>query len=139
MELIYRGSEGTPILNREAATLNNKVLVSKRRRNASLPIARLPDEVLATIFEESSAKLRIFPRFLFTPHGSGRSRIQQLLEARQIVITHVCHRWRTVALSIFKLWNDIHVDGHIPVEAFQECVKRSKTTLLTLSLHIDYV
>lgn len=61
--------------------------------------------------------------------------MQQLLEARQIMLSHVCHRWRVVALSTVTLWNNLYVDQYLPPEALKECMTRSKQCSLSIALH----
>ncbi|GJE87495.1 F-box protein [Phanerochaete sordida] len=71
-----------------------------RRLNATSPAVALPDELLVEIF-----------KWLTVSHSQSISTVYDCY--RWISATHVCHRWRTVALDASSLWTDISVHGKL--------------------------
>src|SRR6266705_546725 len=65
----------------------------KYHRNALPPISRLPPETLAEIFS-------LFP---FSAVAFGDVSYMEWIR-----VTHICHRWREVALHSPHLWNHIN-------------------------------
>ncbi|KDQ65015.1 hypothetical protein JAAARDRAFT_28678 [Jaapia argillacea MUCL 33604] len=85
----------------------------KSRRNSYAAIARLPNEILTDIFHIlASQPIQISP---FDPVRSPL----------WVVVSHVCHRWRVVALSSPTLWG--HILTPFP-EWVPEMLARSKQT-----------
>ncbi|KAL4242685.1 hypothetical protein ABKN59_011636 [Abortiporus biennis] len=84
--------------------------------NLSVPIARLPSELLLDIFQEYADLSR---SDIFTPKNQW------------IRITHVCSFWRTIALDYPLLWNHILLTGNS--ECVNEMIKRSQKTPLIVS------
>ncbi|KAF9236715.1 hypothetical protein BU15DRAFT_49671, partial [Melanogaster broomeanus] len=64
--------------------------------NETAPVSRLPSDVLAIIFEESR-------RLLYNWAGPRRPL------PIEVQLSHVCARWRQVALSTPSLWTTIRV------------------------------
>ncbi len=85
----------------------------KYRRNALAPISRLPPETLAEIFS-----------LLFSADASEYSPYM-----KGIRVTHVCHRWREVALSSPHLWNHI-IFNKLKLAGFTEILARAKMSPL---------
>ena len=107
----------------QAQTLT--LLDLKRQRNEAIPIGRLPDEVLETLFlslrdicvaEESHAL-----------HPSLRA-------PEWVPITWVCHRFRVLCLGYPLLWNHI---GDYRHKWIFTSVERSTPSLLDVYLNID--
>ncbi|TFY64547.1 hypothetical protein EVG20_g5902 [Dentipellis fragilis] len=69
------------------------------RRNYLVPIGRLPSEMIAHIF---SFAVLVDPVLLYTPPNSGKE-VKRLVLG-WIKVTHVCRRWRQIALSNPALW-----------------------------------
>ena len=65
----------------------------KYRRNALAPISRLPPETLAEIFSLLPFSAKFY---------------EDVPYLEWIRVTHVCHRWREIALTFPYLWNHIH-------------------------------
>ena len=89
----------------------------KYRRNALVPISRLPTETLVEIFS-------------LLPSPAHNSEYVPYLE--WICITHVCHRWREIALSFPYLWNHIHFTK-LTLAGITEILARAKMS----PLHIE--
>ncbi|KAJ7605589.1 hypothetical protein FB45DRAFT_1144050 [Roridomyces roridus] len=70
-------------------------LLDLRRRTKSIlsPIRRIPPEILAEIFK-----------------AAGTSRSRFIFANTPWVLTHVCSRWRAIAISAASLWSFIHLD-----------------------------
>jgi len=68
----------------------------KRQHNSQLPVSRIPNEVLARIFH-----------FLVPGEMIAREYLPNWNHKIRLSITHVCHRWREVALGFSLLWCDI--------------------------------
>lgn len=87
-------------LTNEAFQVQYSILTLQSRiaqiNNETLPISRLPSDVLAIIFEESRCLLNQWP-------GPRRPL------PTEVQLSHVCSRWRQVALSTPSLWTTIRV------------------------------
>ena len=100
----------------------------KRKHNLRLPISRIPDEILSTIFCDlrsnfvSTAAIKILPR----QHGL------ECLEG-WVTITYVCHAWREVALDTSLLWCHIDVSSQV-YNWMPELLRRSKESPLTIAV-----
>ena len=100
----------------------------KRQHNLRLPISRVPDEILSTIFCHlrsnfvSTVAIEVWPR----QHG-----LKCL--TGWVAITHVCHAWREVALDTSSLWCHIDVSSQVH-NWMPELLRRSKESLLTIAI-----
>ncbi|KAI0041453.1 hypothetical protein FA95DRAFT_1471938, partial [Auriscalpium vulgare] len=66
----------------------------RQQRNSLLPVARLPPEILRTIFAFSSE--------IDLPWIENGVRIR----LGWLAVTHVCRRWRVIAVEHTALWTD---------------------------------
>ena len=94
---------------------------SKYRRNARVPVSRLPPETLATIFALLSHSV----------YDEKRSYMKWLH------ITHVCHYWREIALGCSHLWSYINLNKLNPA-SIPEIVARAKMSPLHLEANTTY-
>ena len=92
-----------------------------RRRNALVPISRLPPEILAVIFT-------------FLSHSACDEKGSHVA---WLHITHVCHRWRETALNCSYLWNRINFNKLTPA-GITEIVARAKMSPLYLEAETTY-
>ncbi|KAG9314915.1 hypothetical protein JVU11DRAFT_4023 [Chiua virens] len=87
-------------LTKEAFHVQCSILTLQSRiahiKNETLPISKLPSDVLSIIFEESRCLLNEWP---------GPRRPLPI----EVQLSHVCSRWRQVALSTPSLWTTIRV------------------------------
>ena len=79
--------------------LQAEILRLKREYNALAPLFRVPTEILCMIWIALQEMRADFTPFWKAPPDPFRH--------ADITITHVCHRWRTWALSYPKLWTFI--------------------------------
>ncbi|KZT52530.1 hypothetical protein CALCODRAFT_86856 [Calocera cornea HHB12733] len=98
----------------------------KAAHNASLPVTRLPDDVLQAIFELEAEEI---PRVTRT-----KSDIRSV--AYQIDITHVCRRWRRLALLTPSLWCKLRLDHDQDVVMATRIISQC-TESLSLELRIS--
>ncbi|TFY71714.1 hypothetical protein EVG20_g1283 [Dentipellis fragilis] len=104
-------------LDEDIAAIDRMRFEFVRRRNANLPIYRLPADVLAHIF------WLILPRGAFTarrmrtvsacdsPHWS-QLELQRFPDLDSAIeVTHVCSQWRAVALAHANLWTLIDLSS----------------------------
>ncbi|TCD68952.1 hypothetical protein EIP91_009342 [Steccherinum ochraceum] len=78
----------------------------KVRRNALLPISRLPPEVLSEIFLQCRAAMDTYIADYFDRDLADTPAFPYPWMA---AITHVCHQWREVAMNTHELWATIHL------------------------------
>jgi hypothetical protein len=95
-------------------------LEAKPRRNALVPISRLPPETLATIFA-----------FLSGSAWKERSVYLEWI----LRVTHVCRQWREVALDHSRLWSHINLTKLTPV-GLAEILARAKMAPLHLEADV---
>jgi hypothetical protein len=91
---------------------------SKYRRNALVPISRLPPETLAEIFS-----------FLSPPACDDEAYGYQ----SWLYVTHVCHRWREIAIHCPHLWSHINAYQLSPA-GLTEILTRTKMAPLHLEM-----
>ncbi len=78
----------------ETNSLQESLRALRHRRNAIIPISRLPLETLAAIFSILSA----------SAWNTGDDKLSW------IRVAHVCHRWREAALNHPRIWSYINFD-----------------------------
>ncbi|KAF5316343.1 hypothetical protein D9619_006540 [Psilocybe cf. subviscida] len=108
----------------------------KVRRNALAPIAKLPPELLHRIFaiiKEESERLLQPKQSLTHPPTHDTQAALHALRAWNVV-THVCNRWRQIALDASTLWTNPPIRSRLWT---MEMLKRSKTAGLALDLASD--
>ncbi|PCH44167.1 hypothetical protein WOLCODRAFT_164956 [Wolfiporia cocos MD-104 SS10] len=93
------------------------------RWNSLAPISRLPSEIMTEIF---IAHLNICYVECMRNHTLYWKRITS--------ISHVCSRWRSVALGCQKLWSCVVVNTH--PEWMEEVLRRSRSTSLVLRVEV---
>lgn len=102
-----------------------------RRNNFSL-IGRLPPEILSCIFSFHAINQPTPSDPIYNPDDPFPSNSSPTrLGLGWITVTHVCHRWRQVALSDPNLWGTIVFD--LGVEWAEEMLARSKAALISYS------
>ncbi|KDQ09957.1 hypothetical protein BOTBODRAFT_36581 [Botryobasidium botryosum FD-172 SS1] len=99
------------------AHMEKKISALQTRRNQLLPIHRLPDEVLSSIF--------------VLAEGTRHNRTQPLHMRTPFVVSLVSKQWRAVALNTPTLWTTIDVITRPISEVF---IDRSKSALLGIDL-----
>ncbi|KII87160.1 hypothetical protein PLICRDRAFT_176946 [Plicaturopsis crispa FD-325 SS-3] len=98
---------------------HNKCIIHARGRvilNRRAPISRLPNEIMGIIFEHGVVQCT-----------SGRIPFE-------ILVSHVSHHWREVALSTPQIWTDIEI-MHMPEHTalLDLYLQRSRTCLIDVS------
>ncbi|KAI6106585.1 hypothetical protein EDD16DRAFT_116267 [Pisolithus croceorrhizus] len=82
------------------------------------PIARLPSEILASIFIHA----------IQSPASNSAV-------LSQLVISSVCRAWRTVALSTPEYWATLYVSSKMPVTVYREFLARSSPFPLSIEFY----
>ena len=114
----YEQTKRTEKINSSAF---NKLMINDEVKGES-PFASLPPELIREIFYHCLPK---------KPNFSAKS--------APLLLTHVCHSWRTLALSMPTLWSRIHVPGWEESsknvhKLFQLFIERTGTTSLDLDI-----
>ncbi|KAH9936016.1 hypothetical protein B0H21DRAFT_795774, partial [Amylocystis lapponica] len=105
-------------------TISSALYAVRLIRNLRSPINKLPDEVLCLI-------LGNIPSTVYTTYGG----IPCCKRTFQLVAsTHVCSRWRKVALDRPSLWTSIY-DSHACIESQKIFLERSKDAPLRVYVH----
>ncbi|KAI0056550.1 hypothetical protein BV25DRAFT_1563253 [Artomyces pyxidatus] len=105
-------------LDKQIARAEHELLALRRLKNSHAFISRVPVEILAHIFSFFKASSSSIPHSPCDP-------------PTWLAVTHVCQRWRHVALSFPSLWTDILMHKHW----LSETLTRSKRALICI--HID--
>ncbi|KAH6914648.1 hypothetical protein BKA70DRAFT_1510021 [Coprinopsis sp. MPI-PUGE-AT-0042] len=106
------------MLDVEIATLTSHLVEVKRVKNTSARISCLPAEILCRIFVRCR-------------DGWPAKRGAKMA---WVVITHVCHAWRVLALDYSSLWGDL--DSTVGYKWFETLLQRVGKS--AISLTIDY-
>jgi hypothetical protein len=97
---IDRTSTKVAELDAQVAELNAQLMADKRRRNALLPISRLPVELLTRVLIEAASLIHKVNEWPF--------RVLWFLKGptvkAAIALSHVCHAWRAHVLLTPALW-----------------------------------
>ncbi|CAE6451244.1 unnamed protein product [Rhizoctonia solani] len=96
------------------------------------PISRLPDDILVRIFQMITVERRC------NAHVDNGARSYQLLGYPRL-LTHVCSRWREVALASKRLWLHVDIPSYISckestVARARECIARAGACPLDIHL-----
>lgn len=105
------------------------------RLNPCDPMRRLPIKLVEEIFRLAIDR----DEFAITrnDYATGMWHCYPGLALYASVLSHVCHQWRQIILSISRLWTRIHVN-RINSETFSTWVARSKTFPLYISVESDH-
>lgn len=107
---------------REEQVVQNDVWLLQKQWNTMAPISRLPHELLSLVFEA-------FVADHFNSRLTGNNSYKASL-AGWLIILHICHHWRDVALNNPKLWTHVELScepyvqfvlahsGNLPLTAF---------------------
>ena len=115
-------------IDEELESLEKTARTLKLRRNALAPISRLPPETIAIVFSFLSLP-REYARLLT---GDKQDHLAWLR------VSHVCHRWREIALNQPRFWS--HVDFTTLTSAgATEVLSRSKMAPLELEANLSCV
>ncbi|EIM83706.1 uncharacterized protein STEHIDRAFT_140791 [Stereum hirsutum FP-91666 SS1] len=117
----------------EIEGLYKTILLMKAQRNALAPVLRLPPELLCRImlFFRSIERPTILDSARINPRAMQHNRLGW------IRLTHVSRQWRTLALGLPHLWNEIHLDV-FGITWCQELVSRSRDVPLKLHYHTSW-
>jgi hypothetical protein len=110
----------------ELESLEKTTRTLKLRRNALAPISRLPPETIAIIFSFLSLP-REYVRLLTGDKQDVRSWLR---------VSHVCHRWREIALNQPRFWSRIDFTTLTSAGA-TEVLSRSKMAPLELEANLS--
>ncbi|KAF5316587.1 hypothetical protein D9619_006511 [Psilocybe cf. subviscida] len=124
-------SEARTAIDQDIEAHERSIQKLKARRNALAPILKLPPELLHRIFvliKDDSERL--------SEQGRTHLPTNAALCALRTwnVVTHVCNRWRQIALNASSLWTEPPIDSK---PWTLEMLKRSKTAGLILDLTSD--
>ena len=112
-------------IDAEIKSLEESLRVLKYRRNALAPISSLPTEVLDTIF--------LFARI--TVSASSATPGKKTDSLAWLRVTHVCHRWREIALNQPLLWNHVNF-ATLSSAGAAKILARAKTAPLYLETSV---
>ncbi|KAK7051892.1 F-box domain-containing protein [Favolaschia claudopus] len=73
-------------------------VVQERLQSYTYPVLSLPNEIVSEIF------VHLLPIYPEPPPGTGRS--------SPLCLTHICRRWREIAISMPVLWRAIQLSGY---------------------------
>ena len=105
------------VIDDEIKVSDRVVQQLKSRRNTIVPVSRLPPEILVEVFS-------------LLPFVADDPKCVPYLE--WIFVTHVCRRWREIALQSPYLWNHINFTK-LTLDGFTEILARAKMS----PLHVE--
>lgn len=82
----------------EVARYKHDIVKTKRQLNDEVPAVALVPELLAEVFKYCQP----------SPSDARRALRNRKSPYKWIQVTHVCHRWRNVALTHAGLWNEVY-------------------------------
>ena len=106
------------------------LLQANRLWNANQPISTLPVEILACIFEEAVADEQDDLALSEEEWCEGQFHADEV----NFTISHVCHRWRAVALATPSLWSNVCAGFNTEPNALFAVLERSRSAPLRMSL-----
>ncbi|KZO90495.1 hypothetical protein CALVIDRAFT_542615 [Calocera viscosa TUFC12733] len=98
------------------------------------PITRIPDDIMAMVFEAAADPLRKESRFLYYLLGSNTHSNHR---PSQITIAAVCSKWRKLAHNTPELWGTMIINETLVPEAVDEWCLRGKNAPLDLVLTLQ--
>jgi hypothetical protein len=125
-KLRHRTDDRQGQIHSSEISLTHAKLQRNRIANRAAPISKLPNEILAAIFEAGYSTP--FPE----PNDISDIRFE-------ILVSHVTYAWRETAISLARMWTKIHIRVGNPLEQLEgrstTYLSRSKT--MPFDLHID--
>ncbi|KAL0067531.1 hypothetical protein AAF712_005522 [Marasmius tenuissimus] len=104
-------------------------------------ITRLPHEILSIIFTFAASLSRTNDTFLLKSGAGDNSKPIKYDPQNQVSISHVCHRWRCVALGTPYLWNTLHFETYADVMRgrvfFERLLENTMMDILILTVSED--
>lgn len=121
--------EGVELERRSASALHEpsdtEITIEYNHSASSNLLSRLPDELLQMVLLEYSRPTN--------DRANGGAAGKKRHSCHWILVTHVCRRWRDVAMQYSPLWSDICIPGNLDyIAAF---LARSGTA--PLSVHVE--
>ena len=112
-------------IDAEIKSLEESIRELKYRRNALAPVSSLPTEVIDAIF--------LFARVMVSSSSATSGKKAEPLA--WLRLTHVCHRWREIALNQPLFWNHVNF-ATLSSAGAAEIVARAKTAPLYLEARL---
>lgn len=134
--------EKRDILNKQLEEVNVKIIEAQSEygaiRNKHSPILQLPVEVTCFIFEHTQLPISVDEE---KEEEEEEEEPQYLME---VVVSHVCRRWRKIALGYPKLWSSFYYEADeslrdpscVPLDRLESYLERSAA--LPLRLWFDF-
>lgn len=124
------GQEARQALKADIDRRVQELVTLKRRFNADVCAILLPDELLLEIFLYYLAWWKV----TYSNKSFFRSYMPKKGHHGWVIITHVCHRWRVLALSAPLLWTDIKINRQSLTIAF---LARSQQAPLSIQCRVS--
>lgn len=118
--------EARKLLDDRVLVLEKEILDIKHQRNQLAPITQLPVEVLAQVFLECAQT----PWQASTTGYHGFIDIHMPGCTKWTVVSHVCQRWREVALGCSELWSVLN--PRTPEKWLEAMIERSRDNPLSI-------
>lgn len=106
------------------------VQIATMKRFMCAPVRRMPTEILALIFEHHIGPWR-------SEGGDDPAYISMVRKA-PFTLTHVCWRWRCIALDSPTIWTHIYIEPEYQSSTLQtvmSCIKHSRQLPLSIAIH----
>ncbi|TFK69592.1 hypothetical protein BDN72DRAFT_608394 [Pluteus cervinus] len=107
------------IVDAEIAQLRLRLSALCSKRNALMPVARLPPELMSIIF--------LYARDSRAPNSRSKM---------VLIISWICRTWRRNSLNFSQLWSEIDFHHHMGIKKF---LTRSRQSPLSIKLNYSYL
>ncbi|KAJ7467546.1 hypothetical protein FB451DRAFT_1482788 [Mycena latifolia] len=111
-------------LKRSIEVLQAEMTLAQERLDSyAYPVLTLPNEIISEIF------VHFLPVYPLCPPTTGLD--------SPTLLTHICHRWREIALATLALWRAISLTGDQDLHILESWLNRSRS--LPVSLEMDTI
>ena len=115
-------------------SLSRVLLQVRTLRNSTLPVMRLPPDILEIIFSMLQDHFPL-PSPIYAFYGIGSPERPYSISPKWLRVMHVCHYWRETALARSSLWTTVSLKRRADASLLQHYILRSSNRLLSVQIN----